>query len=83
MLVLIPYLLFGTGFILEVSGDLPSSIALNHEMDYPRFNEQELFGKRWLLLNKEEPTKVFADHWGWVGIAAWPYSSPSIGDFLG
>jgi uncharacterized membrane protein len=64
MLVLIPYLLFNTGFVFEVSGGVPSSIALNHEMDYPRFNEQELSGKRWLLLNKEKLTKVFADEHG-------------------
>ncbi|MBA7612771.1 hypothetical protein ES703_20011 [subsurface metagenome] len=66
MLVLIPYLLFGTGFIYEVSGDVPTSIALNAEMDYPCFNEQELSGKEWLLLNKEKTTKVFADQYGWL-----------------
>ncbi|MCL0050597.1 DUF2206 domain-containing protein [Dehalococcoidia bacterium] len=66
MLVLIPYFLFNTGFIFEVSGDVPTSIALNAEMDFPRFNEHELSGKRWLLLNKEEPTKVVADQYGWL-----------------
>ncbi|MCL0034681.1 DUF2206 domain-containing protein [Dehalococcoidia bacterium] len=66
MLVLIPYLLFNTGFIFEVSSDVPTSIALNAEMDFPRFNEHELSGKRWLLLNKEEPTKVVADQYGWL-----------------
>ncbi|MCL0070508.1 DUF2206 domain-containing protein [Dehalococcoidia bacterium] len=66
VLVLIPYLLFTTGFIFEVSGDVPTSIALNAEMDFPRFNEQELAGKEWLLLNREEPTKVFADQYGWA-----------------
>ncbi|MEN4069246.1 MAG: DUF2206 domain-containing protein [Methanobacterium sp.] len=64
MLVLIPYFLFNTGFIFEVSGDAPTSIALNAEMDFPRFNEQELFGKEWLSLNKEKHTTVFADEHG-------------------
>jgi uncharacterized membrane protein len=64
MLVLIPYLLFNTGFVFEVSGDVPTSIALNHEMDFPRFNEQELSGKEWLLLNRETTIIVIADSVG-------------------
>lgn len=66
VLVLIPYLLFNTGFIFEVSGDTPTSISLNAEKDYPRFNEREVSGKEWLSLNKEEATKVFADQFGWL-----------------
>ncbi len=69
MLVLIPYFLFGSGFIFEVTGDvsadLPTFISLNTEKDYVRFNEQEVSAKTWLLLNREIPSKVFADSYGW------------------
>ncbi|MCL0056312.1 DUF2206 domain-containing protein [Dehalococcoidia bacterium] len=82
MLVLIPYLLFNTGFIFEVSGATPTSIALNAEMDWPRFNEQELSGKRWLLANKEDATKVFADQLGWLLLLG-HIPRPQLGTFWG
>ncbi len=64
MLILIPYFLFQTGFIFEVTNATPISYALNSEMDYRRFNKQELSGKTWLLLNKKESAKVCADYNG-------------------
>ncbi|MCL0090054.1 DUF2206 domain-containing protein, partial [Dehalococcoidia bacterium] len=64
MLVLTPYLLFGTGFIFEVTGDVPTSIALNAEMNFPRFNEQELASKEWLRSNMDTRSRVYADLFG-------------------
>ncbi|MFC1998985.1 DUF2206 domain-containing protein [Chloroflexota bacterium] len=64
--LLIPYFLFNTGFIYEVSGDVSSSIALDPEKDYARYNEQELFAEEWLVLNKEVDSKVSADEYSWL-----------------
>ena len=42
------FLLFNSGFVYEVAKDNSSSISLNSTIDYPRFNEQEVLGAKWL-----------------------------------
>ena len=61
MLILIPYFLFSTAFIYAVTGDVVMSMALNPEMDSPRFNGQEVSGTEWLLSNRATESVVCAD----------------------
>jgi len=44
------FLIFNTGFIYEVTGDSPTSIALSTVNDppYPKFNDREMTGAQWL-----------------------------------
>ncbi|MCK4732578.1 MAG: DUF2206 domain-containing protein, partial [Methanophagales archaeon] len=42
------FFLFNSGWIYEVAKDNPTSIALNSTIDYPRFNNQEVLGAKWL-----------------------------------
>ncbi len=35
-------------------------------MDFPRFNEQELSGKEWLVSNMDTPSRVYADGHGYL-----------------
>jgi len=59
ILILIPYFLFTTGFIIEVTGDVSTSIALDPDMAYPRFNEQEVAGKTWLSSNTGTSEQIY------------------------
>lgn len=50
LLVLVPYFLFSTGFIYEVT-NIPSSMALNPQnpgLSYPPFDKQEFVAGKWL-----------------------------------
>lgn len=60
-LILIPYFLFSTAFIYVVTGDVVTSMALNPEMESPRFNEQEVSGEGWLLSGMSPGSRVCAD----------------------
>jgi len=42
------FLIFNTGFIYEVTGDSPTSIALSTLDDFPKYNEREMTGAQWL-----------------------------------
>jgi uncharacterized membrane protein len=54
------FLLYSTGFVWEVAEGQSGSIALNSTMDYPRFNDQEVLGAKWLTEVKgDEP--IYAD----------------------
>lgn len=64
ILILVPYFLFSTAFIYAVTGDTVTSIALNPELDNPRYNEQEIFGKEWLLSNIATGARVATDYYG-------------------
>ena len=56
------FLLFNTGFIFEVANDVPTSISLNSTKAYPRFNEQEVLGVKWLHHVKGgNPISIYAD----------------------
>lgn len=41
------FLLFSTGFVFEIAKDYPESISLNNTIDYPHFNDWEVFGAKW------------------------------------
>lgn len=65
LLVLIPYFLFSTGFIYEVT-NIPSSMALNPanpELSYPPFDEQEFVAANWLSSQVGE-SQVYGDEYG-------------------
>ncbi len=72
ILVLIPYFLFYTAFIYAVTGDRITSIALNPELDYPRYNEQEIAAKEWLLSNTTVESKIYADWYGTTWLVGTP-----------
>ena len=59
------FLLFNIGFIYEITDDNPSSISLNNEIDYPRFNEQEVLGAKWLFGVKNS-NLAYADAYRWM-----------------
>lgn len=78
LMVLIPYFLFSTGFIYEVTNDYPGSVALSTEklkksedaviknaLYSARVPEQSVFGARWLK-GKRYGGVVYADQRGRV-----------------
>lgn len=72
-LVLIGYFLFNTGFIQEVTGDVPFSISLNPERIETSINsakitfntqytfESEVFSASWLSKNRSPTSQIYAD----------------------
>lgn len=42
------FLLFNTGWIYEVAGDSPTSYSLNNTVDYPKFNDRDIAGQKWI-----------------------------------
>ena len=56
------FLLFNTGFVYEVAKDNPGSISLNSTIDYPRFNDQEVLGARWIC-NVKSDNSIYADEY--------------------
>ncbi len=40
--------LFSSGFVYEIAKDRSSSISLNGEIDFPRFNEREVVAAEWM-----------------------------------
>jgi len=47
-ILLVIFLIFNTGFIYEVTGDSPTSMALSTIDDFPKYNEREMTGAQWL-----------------------------------
>lgn len=47
--------LLNSGLIYEIIGH-PNSVSLNSTLDYPKFNEQEVLGAKWI---KEKPSRSF------------------------
>jgi uncharacterized membrane protein len=64
VLILVPYFLFNTTFIYAVTGDTVTSIALNPDLDWSRYNKQEVSGKEWLLSNMTAGSGITADYFG-------------------
>ena len=72
-IVLVPYFLFNTGFVYEVTGDVPSSISLSMEsmkkadetskvILYSEYlTVEDIFGARWLSKNKDSTSLVYTD----------------------
>lgn len=63
VLILIPYLLFFTGFIYEVTGDTQTSISLAPEnFSYTITREQDIIAARWLSEKNSRATIKCDDH---------------------
>lgn len=56
------FLLFNSGFVYEIAKDNPNSISLNSSVDYPRFNEQEVLGAKWIYDVKND-YPLYGDHY--------------------
>ncbi len=59
---LIVFLLFNTGFIYEISGDLSTSYSLNSNTDYPKFNSEDISGAKWIM-DKRNNNVIYADEY--------------------
>lgn len=70
--ILIPYFLFNTGFLFEVTGsqqfavnDSPSSLALSsYRLDMPVFSQEEAKATTYLRQVMDNDDVVYADNWG-------------------
>ena len=87
--VLIPYFLFTSGFIFEVTGhevtdkiDSPYSIALSsHRVDISGvFNWQDGAGADWLWQRLDDEDTVYTDFYSWLIIG---YETNSLGQIFG
>jgi len=57
------FLLFTSGFIYEVAKDNPCSISLDKTVDYPRFNDKEVYAAKWLV-DIRDSYPIYADDFG-------------------
>jgi len=57
------FLLFNSGFVFEIADDVPISISLNNSIDFPRFNNKEVYGAEWLA-EMNTGSNIYADHNG-------------------
>jgi len=77
--ILIPYFLFNTGFLFEVTGserygvnDSPSSIALSsYRLDMPVFTQKEAEAVAWLAQGVDDDTPVYGDEYGRLLLYEW------------
>jgi uncharacterized membrane protein len=58
---LILFLIFNTGLVYQTEDTNHTSIALDYEIDYPRYGEQEVKGQQWLMASKNTATKAYTD----------------------
>ena len=84
-IVLVPYFLFNTGFVWEVTGDAPTSISLSMERTKKSGDEnatillaggsykQNVFSARWLSKSRDKKNPVYSD------TASYWYILPSYG----
>jgi uncharacterized membrane protein len=56
------FLLYSTGFVFGVAEGNFHSISLNSTMDYPRFNDQEVLGAKWLN-DVKSSNPIYADEY--------------------
>ncbi len=61
MLLLITYFLANTGFLFEMTGDVPTSISLSPTLDWAYFTRQEEQGAAWLSDNIGASMTVYTD----------------------
>jgi uncharacterized membrane protein len=54
------FFLFSSGFIYELTNDQPSLITLNSNIDWPIFSDNDVYGAKWLSIEKVNNT-VYAD----------------------
>lgn len=58
---LIVFFLLSTSFVYAVAGDYPLSVQLGSGRDTVVFNDREEISAKWLLSNKDDSLKVYAD----------------------
>ena len=56
------FMLYNSGFVYQVAEGQSGSISLNSTMDYPRFNEQEVLGAKWLW-DVKDARLIYADYY--------------------
>lgn len=63
VLIFIPYFLFNSGFIFEVTGDRPTSISISKKINQPLFSTAEIISKDWVgdYLSNKENIKIYSD----------------------
>jgi uncharacterized membrane protein len=49
VIFLAAFLLFNTGLVYQMESTNHTSIALDYEIDYPRYSRQEVMGQEWLM----------------------------------
>lgn len=59
------FLLFNSGWVYEIANDIPTSFSLDTTIDYPRFNDQEVSGAKWLYSVKNS-SLIYADGLRWL-----------------
>ena len=65
VIVLIPYFLFGTGFVFEVTGATPTSMPLSlYKADWPFHTQSEIQACEWLNGVTNANYRVYADWYG-------------------
>jgi len=76
-MLLAVFLLFNSGFLYEVTGDSPVSVALNPDIDGPRFNEQESYATQWLFSVKGD-NGVLGDSYRWLLLGSYDWPNVTI-----
>jgi len=62
VLVLVPYFLFTTGFVFDITGATPTSMPLDlYEADWSFFSEPEIYARAWLGKMGEDGSRVYTD----------------------
>lgn len=62
ILVLVPYFMFSSAFIYLLMGEPVTSIALNPDLDYTRFNQKEILAKDWLYSYSDKQIPILGDY---------------------
>lgn len=78
--VLVPYFLFSTGMVFQVTGDVPTSISLSPAVAYPRFSPEEVAGAQWLQGHSPRGL-IFGDQFGSLLLDG--YAFPRVQVFWG
>ncbi len=61
-LILIPYFLFTTGFIFDITGSTSTSMPLSlYEIDWPAFTLAEVHASKWIAMKSEENSLIYGD----------------------
>lgn len=62
ILVLVPYFLFSTGFVFELTGATPTSMPLNlYKSDWTFFTTGEIYARTWLIEMTRTGAEVYSD----------------------
>jgi uncharacterized membrane protein len=65
ILILVPYYLFTTGFVFELTGAAPTSMPLSlYKTDWSFFTGSEVSARNWIKIFLQDDYKVYADSYG-------------------